>query len=264
MVSEPSSNGLNLALDYEELKETLHSALIQTDNAILITDSLLVPPGPRILWANPAFCRMSGYQLDELLGKTPRIMQGPKTSQETLKALRWCLKQGRVLKGATINYRRNGTPYEVEWSISPIHDAAGHCTHYLSVQRDISYERGLERHMQQLSAALDQTADNVVITNRQGIISYVNRAFERHTGYSALEAVGRPISILNSGDHGRDFYRDLWQTINRGQPFSGVITNRRRDGSLYYEQKTITPVLEDGRIAYFVSMGKDITDRLEQ
>jgi diguanylate cyclase (GGDEF)-like protein/PAS domain S-box-containing protein len=114
-----------------------------------------------------------------------------------------------------------------------------------------------------LSTAIEQTADSVLITDSQGVIEYVNAAFERTTGYSRAEALGRRSNLVKSGLMPEDFYRRLWQTIRRGEVFRDVFINRRKDGTLYYEEKTITPLRDpSGTITHFVSTGKDISERI--
>lgn len=112
-----------------------------------------------------------------------------------------------------------------------------------------------------LSRALEQTADSVVITNRDGIIEYVNPAFEAMAGFSRAEAIGRTPSLVRSGAQTPHLYATLWSTILSGRPFHTVLTNRRRDGRLFDEEQTITPLRdEDGAITHFVSTGRDVTE----
>ena len=112
-----------------------------------------------------------------------------------------------------------------------------------------------------LARAVEQTADSVVITNKQGIIEYVNPAFEVTTGYSRDEVLGRSPAILKSGMHDAEFYKKLWNQILGGQPFRGTIINRKKTGELYWSEQTITPMKDqDGEITHFVSVLKDITD----
>jgi diguanylate cyclase (GGDEF)-like protein/PAS domain S-box-containing protein len=114
-----------------------------------------------------------------------------------------------------------------------------------------------------LSSVVEQTDDSVVITDRSGAIEYVNPAFEKQTGYSKQEAIGQTPRIVKSGEQGAIFYQHLWETISTGRVFRGVLINRRKDGSLYYEEKTITPLKnENGIITHYVSTGRDITPRM--
>ena len=109
--------------------------------------------------------------------------------------------------------------------------------------------------------AVEQTADTVVITDRQGVIEYVNPAFEKTTGYTRGEAVGHTPRILKSGYHDRQFYRQLWKGLLAGKPYLGTIVNRKKSGESYWAEQTITPVKDDGgQITHFVSVLKDVTE----
>ena len=115
-----------------------------------------------------------------------------------------------------------------------------------------------------LSEALEQTADAVIITDREGIIEYVNPAFEAQSGYPKPEAVGQKPNIVKSGEHSPEFYSGMWETILAGDVFRDTVINRRRDGSIYYEDKTISPLYDDqGTLTHFLSTGKDITEQLQ-
>ncbi|HSV70167.1 MAG TPA: PAS domain S-box protein [Methylibium sp.] len=119
-----------------------------------------------------------------------------------------------------------------------------------------------EARMRILSSALEQAADSVAITDREGSILHVNPAYERLTGYSKDEVIGRKMSILRSGVHDEAFYRELWSGIKRGEVFRGVLINRRRDGNTYHEDKTITSLRDAaGEITHFVSTGHDVSER---
>ncbi|GGK18639.1 hypothetical protein GCM10008955_10080 [Deinococcus malanensis] len=131
------------------------------------------------------------------------------------------------------------------------------------LRRENERERRTARfELLKLSSAIEQTADPILITGRDGVIEYVNTAFEEITGYGRDEAVGQDAGILNSGLHDTAVFREMWETLLRGEVYRGELINRRRDGSLYHEEKTITPIKGDrGRITHFVSTGKDVTYR---
>lgn len=121
-----------------------------------------------------------------------------------------------------------------------------------------------QEQLQKLSRAIEQTAECVFITNPDGIIEYVNPAFERLTGFTSEEATGKSPQMLRSGQHGGGFYRDMWRTLKDGGIFRGVVVNRRKDGTLFHEEKMITPVKDsNGEITHFISTGQDISERMK-
>jgi len=98
----------------------------------------------------------------------------------------------------------------------------------------------------------------VMITDKEGIIEYVNPAFEKVTGYTREEVIGENPRILKSGKHTKKVYENMWKTILSGKPFHSVIIDKAKNGRLFKEQKTITPIKEKGKITHFVSTGKII------
>jgi PAS domain S-box-containing protein len=134
----------------------LELVVTTTNDAVLITEAEPIDkPGPRILYVNPAFTRMTGYTLEEVLGKTPRILQGEKTDRASLDLIRTALETWQPLRVDSINYRKDGTEFWVEMSIVPIADKNGKFTHWVSVHRDISDRKLAEAALQQLNERLE-------------------------------------------------------------------------------------------------------------
>jgi diguanylate cyclase (GGDEF)-like protein/PAS domain S-box-containing protein len=145
----------------------------------------------------------------------------------------------------------------------PLFDTQGIPYRVCSISTDITERKRSEEKMRQLSSALEQTADIVLITDKNGIIEYVNQGFERVTGYRKVEAQGRKPAILNSGKQSRAFYKTLWETILGGEVFSDIFINRNKEGGIFYEEKTITPLKDSkGNITHFIATGKDISKRM--
>ncbi|UCE24674.1 MAG: PAS domain S-box protein [Candidatus Zixiibacteriota bacterium] len=120
-----------------------------------------------------------------------------------------------------------------------------------------------EKEVRMLSAAVNQSSNMVCITDLHGLVEYVNPFFTQVTGYSLGAIAGQPIGIMKSGEHDREFYDDMWRTIRSGKSWTGNVKNRRRNGELYWERKTITPVHNDeGKIVNFLSVSNDITHEL--
>ncbi|HEY6338440.1 MAG TPA: PAS domain S-box protein [Candidatus Sulfotelmatobacter sp.] len=118
-------------------------------------------------------------------------------------------------------------------------------------------------NLRKLSLAVEKSADTVVITDREGIIQYVNPAFETLSGYGREEVVGKTTRILKSGEHGPEVYQELWKTILAGNVFRGILVNRKKNGELFCVEQSISPVLDTtGIITHFISNGRDLTERL--
>ena len=133
---------------------------------------------------------------------------------------------------------------------------------YRPVSLEIAKHEQAQMRLEKLAVAVRETADMVVITDKDGRIEYVNSAFETQTGYKAEEAIGQTPRLLKSGRQDISFYERLWQTILAGEIFRGILVNKKKDGQLYYSEKTIAPVKDNqGRIINFISTDKDITER---
>ena len=245
-------------LSNEDSLMLLRSTAELSFNSIVITDSLY-----RIVYANPAFCNMTGYALEELHGKNPRILQGPLTESSVIDKLRRGLKEREFFAGSTINYRKNGRPYLVEWTVTPVSDAMGTPRFYVSVQKDITQLHAEQSTGNLFAKAIDAAYDGIFITNAEGVIEFANQGFEIITGYTPSEVIGNKPSVLKSGKHDSTFYKGLWRHLNDGLPFRAMVINRHKGGHEIHCQQTITPVKSaDGKITHFVSIIKDMTDRV--
>jgi len=120
-----------------------------------------------------------------------------------------------------------------------------------------------EESLRKLSRAVEQSADTVMVTDREGIIEYVNPAFETLTGYARDDVCGQTPRILKSGEQGPEVYQEVWKTILGGSAYRGIFVNRKKNGELYYVEESISPVRDaEGRITHFISNGRDLTERM--
>lgn len=156
-----------------ELLRILHRAVKDASEAIILTNTGLEEPGPRILWVNPAFTEVTGYEPNEVLGQTPRLLQGPKTDESEIRRLRRRLKAEERFEGETVNYRKDGTPYINHWSIAPVHGKRGGVKFWVSVQRDVTEKRKLE---EQMVRTLDQERRRIGGALHDSVGSSVTRA----------------------------------------------------------------------------------------
>ena len=128
---------------------------------------------------------------------------------------------------------------------------------------DITQRKRAEESQARLAIAVEQSAEAIVITDPQGTITYVNPAFEKITGYSRAEALGKNPRILKSGQHDGAFYQKMWQTLILNGVWSGHVVNKRKDGTLYEEETTISPVLDSkGQIVSYVAVKRDVTQEV--
>jgi len=165
-------------------------------------------------------------------------------------------------RGEVVHRRKDGTPVDIEATGIRLRGPGGDGSTVVTVNRDITGRKAIEREMGKLSMAVEQASDWVIITDRGGTIEYSNRIVKQITGYSKEEIVGSNPRIMKSGKHDAAFYRNLWDTILGGDTFRAIFTNRKKDGELCYIDMAITP-LKDGRgdITHFIASGKDITQQ---
>ncbi len=220
-----------------------------------------VAPDGRYLFVNPAWHRVLGYtdaevatmnlfdvmhpdHRDEFVSTRARMFAGEKLSDIQLT---FVAKDGRTVhvEGNSYCQFKDGRPIATRGFF-----------------RDVTESRQLTEHLELQSAALESAANGIAITARNGDIQWVNPAFTRLTGYEANEVIGLNPRVLNSGHHSAEFYHEMWATIAGGRVWHGELFNRRKDGSIYPEEMTITPVRDrGGRIKSYVAIKQDITQR---
>ncbi|BAZ93076.1 hypothetical protein TspCOW1_20160 [Thiohalobacter sp. COW1] len=211
---------------------------------------------------NEAFCVACGYAREELLGKSVAELGLWPDADRRDSIVNEVMAKDRV-EGLDVRMRtRAGEDRELLVSIVRI--SLNDDAYLLSTAVDVTDRRRAEAEMSKLSSALEQTADMVMITDRSGVAEYVNPAFEQVTGYTRDTILGSTPRLLKSGKQGGSFYQALWGQILAGEVFNDVLVNKRNDGSLFYEQKSIAPLRDnDGRITHFISTGRDISERMQ-
>ena len=156
---------------------------------------------------------------------------------------------------------RDGRRVPVRLTVAILDDNGGDG---ITLIEDITERKQRERELSRLATAVEQTADSIVITDAEGTIQYVNPAFERITGYSEAEVLGQNPRMLKSGKTDPAVYRDLWETIGNGKVWTGQLTNKRKDGTLFEERVTISPIRDDcGKIVSYIAVKQDITNQIK-
>jgi PAS domain S-box-containing protein len=225
-------------------------------------------PDLRVKYVSPSIFRLRGYTSEEVLGQRLEERMTPASLRHVLQVL---AEETELEKLGTADPRRvrtlelelpckDGSTVWTEMRISAARDETGQVVELLGVSRDITERRRAGEQLRLQAAALQAAVNAMVITDRHGAIQWANAAFARLTGYDVSEVVGQTPRVLKSGRQEDATYQELWSTITAGQPWEGRLVNRRKDGSLYTEQQTITPVKDaGGNITHFIGIKQDIT-----
>jgi diguanylate cyclase (GGDEF)-like protein/PAS domain S-box-containing protein len=219
----------------------------------------------RIVYVNERCEAMLGYSPGELLGREVETLVPGDAGRHVKVRVEYQRSPAARPMGqrpVLLVRHKSGARIPVDIALSPL-PAIARCG--VLVQAVIRDARARERseHEQRLrSIAMDAAANGIVITDAGGIIEWVNPAVTRMTGYASDELVGRHTRLLKSGLHGEAFYAELWRTIVGGETWYGEIANRRKDGTIYYEEQYIAPVRnEEGAVTHFIAIKQDVTAR---
>ncbi|MCF7838671.1 MAG: PAS domain S-box protein [Candidatus Marinimicrobia bacterium] len=206
-----------------------------------------------------------GYRQDEIVGKLHVYDLHPEEGREDFKKMAFAVIQRKDDLSNLDNplQAKDGSIVWVTSNARPILDADGSLKGYRGSDQDITERKQAEQELVRLSTAIEQAAEVVVITDAQGTIQYVNPVFEKVTGYTRAEVIGQTPRLLKSGKQDAEFYRGMWAALTAGEVFACRMVNRRKDGTLYTEEATISPVKDAaGRILNYVAVKRDITAHL--
>jgi PAS domain S-box-containing protein len=251
---------------------SLKQAILDSANYSIISTT----PDGIIRTFNAAAERWLGYSAGEVVGKmTPRSLHdhaeitayAAELSQalgiEILPGFETFIAKARM--GITDErewtyIRKDGSRFPVLLSVTALRDRRGQITGFLGIGSDITARKRAEEQLQKLWQAVEQSPASVVITDLQGRIEYVNPKVTQITGYPGEELMGQNPRILKSGETPAEAYRQLWETITSGQEWRGVFHNRKKNGELYWESASISPVKDTrGQVTHFVAVKEDIT-----
>ena len=247
----------------EERLRLLESVAVNANDAILITEAEPIDkPGPRIIYVNEAFARMTGYSQEEILGKTPRILQGPKSDRAELDKIRAALETWQPIVVELINYSKDHSEFWVENSIVPVANEQGYYTHWIAVQRDITERKLSEAALRLSDEVLNQMPDAVLLTDLEGnILKWMGKA-EQLFGYTAAEAIGKPANFLHRPDIKAITTVRVIKNIQETGAFCGEIICLKKDGSEVPIETTAKTVYDhSGNLVGFVGIYRDITER---
>lgn len=214
--------------------ELLEAAIQNDYDSILITEINLEKPGPKIVYVNDGFCKMTGYSREEVIGKTPRILQGPKTDRAVLNKLKRQLKEGQSFFGKAINYRKDGSEFVNQWDMHPLTDERGNLTHWVSYQHDITERKRSEEMLVDTKVEFDglreESKRTVIDVDLRGNIVMANKSFRELIGYGKDDLKQIKVWELLPKKYQESlksrFERDVSTENFDGQNFKGIINHK--------------------------------------
>lgn len=246
----------------------------------------------KIVWESKAMARYFGFDIDGVIGRENKQlilekMSGIFEDSEHFVSKVFATYDDNTYHEKFVCHVMPGAGREDRWlqhSSQPILSglfAGGRVEHYYDITALKVAEEKLTRQNNELrelnndlatavannemfAAAIEQSGDIVIITDADGMMKYVNKTFEKVTGYTRVEALGKNPRILKSGRQSDEFYREMWTTLKSGKPFYSRMVNTRKDGAYFIEDATLSPVMDaTGRIVNYVGVKRDITERLQ-
>lgn len=238
-------------------------AALDESSIVAITD-----PKGVITYVNDKFVEISKYEEHELLGKNHNILNSGFHPPEFFQDLWKTIGSGEIWKGEIRNKAKDGSFYWVDTTIVPFLNKKNKPYQYVSIRTDISALKSAAaslksslKDVNDIKFALDQSSI-IAFTDEKGTITNVNEKFCEISQYSREELIGQNHSILNSGLHSKEFFKNLWKTIGQGEVWKGEIRNKAKDGSYYWVHTTIVPFLNaNGKPYQYLSIRNDITER---
>ncbi|OGX38942.1 MAG: hypothetical protein A3D87_03615, partial [Omnitrophica WOR_2 bacterium RIFCSPHIGHO2_02_FULL_50_17] len=257
---------LQLAESFNQMTENLFRTTVSRDYvdnifASMMNSLVVLTPEGQIRTVNKAACDLLGYHEEELLGRPfDRLL----TEEEILRGEGVdSLIDKKVIQQVERTYKtKEGMLVPVLFSSSVMHNKDGETLGIICAAQDISERKKAEAERARLATALQSVGDAIMITDVNAVVQYVNPAYESMTGYKMNEAAGKTPAMLKSGRQTADFYKTMWDTLKRGRVWSGSLVNRKKDGTFFDVEETISIVRDASfKIINYVAVMRDITER---
>jgi two-component system NtrC family sensor kinase len=214
------------------------------------------------LGCNAAFKSFFRKTAAEIIGQTLQDIMLEKYSGQSIRKDQDIIESSKSIQYETELVSGDGTIREVFASKAPLINADGSLAGIVGSFVDVTDQRKMDDQIRKMSRAIEQSPATIVITDVHGVIEYVNPKFSQTSGYSSEEAIGLNPRILKSGETSADGYEELWRTITSGKEWRGEFHNKRKDGTLYWEFASISPLLDkNGIVTSFLAVKEDITER---
>ncbi|MGM0623870.1 MAG: sensor domain-containing diguanylate cyclase [Campylobacterota bacterium] len=230
---------------------------------IVVTDANL-QAGVKILYVNDAFCKATGYNKEEVLGQNPKMLQGPKSDKKTLARLKKALHEDKPFVGQTINYRKDGSEYILQWSVTSLKDKNNQTIAFMAMQKILTkYDTSTDEKLL-LKAIVEHAPGMILVTDLEGNIVYVNDSFCRNTGYKEEQLLHNHTRMLKSGKQSKKFYENMWHQLIQTGKFEGLFISKKKDNTLFYDKKKITVIKDEfGNPKFYLAVSYDVTKDIE-
>jgi PAS domain S-box-containing protein len=214
------------------------------------------------LGCNKAFEIFAGTAKETLIGYTTASPGYSDNASRVLDLEQAVLRDERTSMREIEIRDAEGQTRIVQFHVAPFSRSGQKVGGVVAALLDITEIKATEEKLRKVSRAVEQSPASIVVTDLEGSIEYVNPKFEEVSGYSAAEAIGRNPRILKSGHTPRDVYRRMWQTLSQGKEWRGEFSNRRKDGAVFWEYASISPIRNaEGKTTHYVAVKEDITER---
>lgn len=252
----------------EEQLLLFESVITNAKDAVLITDNQLSSPGPHIIYANTAFEKMSGYTLQEVLGKSPRILQGPGTSKDTTDVIRTALQNNEVVSVEIVNYTKSGEPYWVDMNISPVFNQVNEVSHFIAIERDITQQKESRNKLREALTRLELATR----TSKIGIWEYKPQSNDLVWDVSMFELYEmNPKDFTSHVDaweeslHPEDRQNaenELALAMSGDKEFDTRFRIKTPEGQIKYISAIAHTEFTDGRATRVVGLNWDVTEQV--
>ena len=214
------------------------------------------------LGCNDSFKNFFGKTADEIIGQTLQDILPESYSGQSTRKDHSIIESGMSIQFETEMVRGDGIVRTVFASKAPLSRSDGSLAGIVGSFVDITEQRDSDENIRKMSRAIEQSPATIVITNVDGVIEYANPKFSETTGYSKEEAIGQNPRILKSGEMPASGYAEMWKTLSAGKEWRGEFHNKRKDGTLYWELASISPLFDkDGSLSGYLAIKEDITER---
>ena len=245
----------------EAQRHLLQACVDRMNDMLLITDADMTQAGgPTVVYVNKAFERNTGYRADEIIGKTPSILQGPKTQRKTLDRIKAQLKAWTPVREEVLNYTKQGEAFWVELDLSPVADETGWYTHWISIERNVTERKRAAEAISEQAALLDKAQDAIWVIDLDARITYWNRSAERIHGWAVGEALGAHVRTLLY--KGQAAFDQCLQSVLQAGEWVGEVEHKTMEGKTLLLVSRLTLVRnEAGQPSAILAINTDITQQ---